>query len=138
MAVKKPKIQPRTFIYIVVVLLVILGIAYIALNPPTDSEDYLSVSEVIRNKENYIGKEITVKGVYYTSGDDDYLIPVVTTTAKPNPDEMLLLNLENIVDNNTLENFTTGNNYAVSGELVDISEIGPPIVELIASEIKFI
>jgi len=135
MAKKKRKldIKPRNLIYIILIILVIAAIAYFVFSGSEESEDILSVREVNLNKQSYIGKEIKLEGVFYSEGED-YLADTPPTNANPNPEDLLMLNLENI-DNKTRDNLTENQRYLVKGTLTNISE-NSIIVELVVAEIK--
>lgn len=133
---KKLDIDPKTAIYILIVVLIIVGVAYFVLNSSDESEDVLSVREVNLNKDKYIDKNIKVEGIYYSEGDS--LISAFTTIANPNPEDQLDLNLENI-DNETLANLTNNEKYIIEGKLTKVSEYqGAMIVELVVTDIKFV
>jgi len=130
---KKLDIKPRTAAYIIITILIIIGVAYFILNGSDESENVLSVREVNLNKQNYIGKDITVEGIFYSEGED-FLISTFTTVSNPNPNDQLALNLENI-DNDTRNNLTENQKYLVTGILTEIGEFGT-IVELVATNVE--
>lgn len=132
---KKFDLDTKTVIYILIVVLIVAGIGYFVFTNSDNSEDILSVREVNLNKEKYIGKQIEVKGIFYSEGEDEnYLKSTFTTVAKPNPEDQLILNLENI-DNDTIDNLTEDQQYIATGTLTVVSEYGT-IVELVVTDIK--
>ena len=90
MSAKKSMIEPRTLIYILIIVLIIAGVAYFVLT--YEPSDTLNVSQVISPNNEHIGKTVEVQGVYH-SEEEDYLKSKYSTNANPNPTEMLPLNL---------------------------------------------
>jgi cytochrome c-type biogenesis protein CcmE len=138
MSVKKPKFDMRTILYILIAVLIVVSVVYLVLNSSNDSEEVLSVNNVLLNKELYLGEEIKVRGIYDSqTADQNYLKPSYTTNLDPAID-MLMLNLSQI-DINIRENLTEDNQYIVTGILSEIeAEDGFNLlnVELVASKIE--
>jgi hypothetical protein len=65
--IKGKKIENRTILIISAVILIILAGYYIITNLPAQ-ENYLTVEEVLRNKDNYINKSIVIRGYYDSNG----------------------------------------------------------------------
>ncbi len=129
MSAKKSRIEPRTLIYILIVVIIIAGIAYFVLS--YEPSETLTVSQVNAKSGKLIGDTIDVEGVYYKEGaGGDYLIPTYTSVANQNPTERLSLNLSNI-GNDT--NLVEDQQYHVKGVLTE-NQFG--FIELKVEEIK--
>jgi len=138
MIFKKPKMDMRAILYLLLFILIAISIAYILLNSSDDSDKILSVKNVLLNKKTYIGENIKVRGIFDSvTADEYYLKPSFTTNLDPST-EMLTLNLDQI-DISTRENLSEDSQYIVTGLLSEIGENeGTEIlnVELIASNIE--
>jgi hypothetical protein len=133
--IKKPKIDMRTILYLLLFVLIVISVVYIIFNSSGDSDRILTVNNVLLNKESYLGDSIKVRGIYESvTADENYLKPSFTTDLDPSS-EMLILNLDQI-DVSIRENLSENNQYIVTGILSEVGE-GTEIlnVELIASEI---
>lgn len=63
MMIKGKKIENRTILIIVSVILIVLAGYYIIVSLPA-AVDYLTVEDVLRNKDSYINKTIIIRGYY--------------------------------------------------------------------------
>ena len=132
MAAKKSRLETRTVIYILLVVLIVLGVGYLILTFDV-AEKPDSVQKIINNPQNYIGKKISVEGIYYTESESEvFLIDVYPTIADETPDVYLELNLEKI-NNSVIENLSEEQHYTATGTLVETTQYG---VELKVDEIK--
>ena len=127
MSAKKSFIEPRTLIYILIVILIIAGIAYYVLT--YEPSDVLTVSQVISQKEGLIGDTIKVEGIYY-SEEEDLLSSTYISDANPVYTNTIRLNLTQI-GNET--NVVEDQKYIVTGVLTQ-NQFG--FIELRAIKIK--
>lgn len=79
MVKKGKKYNTRTILIILLVILVIAAAYTVISNLPAE-EDFLSVEEVLRNKETYLDKTIAVKGFYDIDGDQNVVVSTLDTT----------------------------------------------------------
>ena len=107
MMIKGKKIENRTILIISVIILIILAGYYIIINLPAE-KDYLTVEEVLRNKDRYLNNgTITVRGYY-----DSNLQSIVSTTSDVVGKSSLRLdytgitNATDIVENDVKFDFT--------------------------------
>ena len=127
MNAKKSSIEPRTLIYILIVVLIVAGVAYFALT--YEESDVLTVSQVNAQSDNLIGKTIKVEGIYYFE-DEDILSANYESNANPVLTDTLSLNLSQI-GNET--NLVEDQQYLAKGVLTE-NEFG--FIELKVEEIK--
>lgn len=138
MDIKKLKLDMRTAIYLLIIILLIISIAYLVSTGSDDSDEILSVNNVLLNKEAYVGDNIKVRGVYASiTADENYLKSSFTTDLDQST-EMLRLNLD-ALNNSVRENLSEDNQYIVTGVLSHIeTDQGSQIlnVELVVSKIE--
>ena len=63
MMIKGKKIENRTILIVVSVILIVLAGYYIIVSLPA-AIDYLTVEDALRNKDSYINKTIIIRGYY--------------------------------------------------------------------------
>ena len=78
MSAKARKLDPRTVLYVLIIVLIIAAVVYIVTRPP--GETFYSPEEVLLNKDNLIDGTITVEGTYYISPDGPSLVSSTTGT----------------------------------------------------------
>ena len=119
MSAKGRKWDTRTILYVLIILLIIVAVIYVVTLPPDNSEPVLSVQTVLANIDNYLNKTITVEGIYYVEGNDEYLSPP-TNDASPTPtlNDLLPLNTENL-ENTTI--LIQKSKYHVTGRLETVT-----------------
>jgi len=97
------KIETRTLLYILIAI-VIISAAYTYISSLPAATKYYSVESVLSNKENYIGKTITIKAYY----DADLgIVDDIETVSSGAPTSGLKIdssNLDNTSKNNLIEN----------------------------------
>ncbi len=92
MVKRSSKISTRTYLIIIIFLLIILGGYLIATNLP-EGIDALTPEQININKQEYIGKTVTVVGTFNFFGAD----PVILTTSTAlEEDRILKINYSNI------------------------------------------
>lgn len=102
----------RTILYILIIMLIILGVAYGLLTGEEGTgTDIKSPKSVLLNPQNFINKDIIVQGIYYSDGD---------FVANPTQDEDphatgLNLDLDNIDNVTTV--LSDGSKYNFYGKL---------------------
>ena len=114
MAKKSSKISTRTYIYIIIVLLIVLGVYLIITNLP-ESKDYLTPQQINLDKEGYIGKTVTILGEYDFFGADPI---VLTTTMALEEGSYLKLNISSLENTNATDDLFQGQKYYFTGEIV--------------------
>jgi len=119
MKIKGKNIENRTILIIFAVVLIILAGYYIITNLPA-TKNYLSVEEVLRNKENYLNNgTIIIRGYY-----DSNLQAIVSTMSDVIGKSFLRL------DYTEVENYTdilkNGVKFDFTGILQEIVNIGSP------------
>jgi len=119
MKIKGKNIENRTILIIFAVVLIILAGYYIITNLPA-TKNYLSVEEVLRNKENYLNNgTIIIRGYY-----DSNLQAIVSTMSDIIGKSFLRL------DYTEVENYTdilkNGVKFDFTGILQEIVNIGSP------------
>ncbi len=127
MNAKKRLIEPRTMIYILIVVLIVAGIAYFALTYEPD--DVLTVTQVNAQSNNLIGETIKVEGIYYFE-DEPILSSNYESDANPVLTDTLSLNISQL-DNET--NLVEDQQYLATGLLTE-NQFG--FIELKVEEIK--
>lgn len=128
MSAKRRRLEFRTVLIILIVLLIVLSVAYYILTAPTKSMEY-TPEEVLRNPSKYLNDEIIVRGEYYIE-DGHYVIPPLTD-ANLYPSILLQLNLTQIN-----ENITENYQYKFTGVLKRISgSFDLNAVELVVTKI---
>ncbi len=132
MMIKGKKIENRTILIISAVILIILAGYYIIINLPAQ-KNYLSVEEVLRNKDNYMNKSIIIRG-YYDSNSVAIVSTMSDVIGKPTLklDPYGIENVTDILRNDVKFDFT--------GVLQEIENIGSPdkIVILKAEKIEIV
>ena len=122
MSAKGKKWDTRTILYALVIFLIVVAVVYVVTLPPDNSEPVLSVQTVLANTDFYLNKNITVIGIYYVEGNDEYLAPP-TNDANPTPklNNILPLNTENL-DNTTI--LIQQSKYHITGRLETVTSTG--------------
>jgi hypothetical protein len=122
MTAKGKKWDTRTILYILVIFLIVIAIIYVVTLPPDNSEPVLSIQTVLANTESYLNETITIEGIYYVEGSEEFLIPP-TTDANPTPklNDLLPLNTENL-DNTTI--LIQQSKYHLTGRLETVTSTG--------------
>jgi hypothetical protein len=120
MSAKGKKWDTRTILYILVIFLIVVAVIYVVTLPPDNSEPVLSVQNVLANTDFYLNKNITIEGIYYVEGSEEYLIPP-TTDANPTPTQLLPINTENL-DNTTI--LIQQSKYHLTGRLETVTSTG--------------
>ena len=138
MSIQKPKFDMKTILYLLIIILIIVLVAYAIANSFNESEEILSVNNVLLNKNSYIGDTIKVKGIFHSETEEEnYLKQSFTTNLEPSA-EMLNLNL-NQLNASVRENLSEDNQYIVTGTLMEI-ESGQDSqildVELVVSKVE--
>lgn len=133
MKIKGKNIENRNILIIAVIILIILAGYYIITNSPVE-KNYLSVEEVLRNKEKYLNSgAIIIRGYY-----DSNAIAIVSTMSDVIGKPTLKLDpygIENVTD--ILRN---GVKFDFTGVLQEIENVGSPekIVIFKASKIEIV
>ena len=124
MVKKGRRYDTRTILMILLVILVIAA-AYIVISNLPAEEDFLSVEEVLRNKETYLNKIIAVKGFYDIDGDQNVVVSTLDTTTGRS---LLRLDLTGFKNNETDilkegEKFTFTGLFKYEFENIPISDV---------------
>ena len=127
MVKKTSKISTRTYLYIIVVLLIVLGGYLIFTNLP-ESVDYLTPEQINLAKQNYIDKTVTVIGDYNIF-DAGYPI-VLTPSSIQEEDRYIKLNLSRLTNNETDDLFQ-GEKYYFTGKIVREFPDNPILIDKI-------
>ncbi len=127
MSAKAKKISTRTKIYILIVALIIIGVAYFILNLPEEKPKY-NLDQIFADPDYYIEKgEIIVIGYYYSQ---EQALIKTTFDNNPYPEKMLRL------DNVTGLGLINDRKYEVTGELHYVGETPNQTLELIVKNAK--
>jgi hypothetical protein len=131
MSAKGRKWDTRTILYVLIALLIVVAVIYVVTLPPDNSEPVLSLQTVLANTDFYLNKNITVEGIYYVEGNDEYLAPP-TNDANPTPtlDDLLPLNTGNL-NNTTI--MIQKSKYHVKGRLETVTATG--VIELVVTSV---
>lgn len=132
MMIKGKKIENRTILIISAIILIIFAGYYIIINLPAQ-ENYLTVEEVLRNKDNYINKSIVIRGYY-----DSDATAIVSTTSDVTGKSSLRLDYTGVI--NASDILRNGVKFDFTGDLQEVN-IGIPgnnIVILIANKIEIV
>jgi hypothetical protein len=113
MAKKSLKISTRTYIYIIIVILIALGTYLIITNLP-ETKEYLTPQEININKENYIGDTVTIIGEFDYFGADPI---VLTTSLALEENSYLKLDLSLLEDTNATDDLFQGEKYYFTGQI---------------------
>ena len=81
MMIKGKKIENRTILIISVIILIILAGYYIIINLPAE-KDYLTVEEVLRNKDRYLNNGTIIVRGYYDSNTQSIVPTTSDVTGK--------------------------------------------------------
>ncbi len=114
MVKKSSKISTRTYIYIIIVILIVLGIYLIITNLP-ESKDYLTPQQINIDKDRYIDQTVIVIGEFSFFGADPIAL---TTTMALEEGSYLKLNLSSLENTNATDNLFQGEKYYFTGEIV--------------------
>jgi ABC-type antimicrobial peptide transport system permease subunit len=122
MSAKGRKWDTRTILYVLIIILIVAAVIYVVTLPPDNSPPVLSVQTVLANNDFYLNKTITVEGIYYVEGNDEYLAPP-TNDANPTPtlNDLLPLNTKNLGNTTTL---IVKSKYHVTGRLETVTAPG--------------
>ena len=82
MMIKGKKIENRTILIIIVIILIILAGFYIITNLPPE-KNYLTIEEVLRNKDRYLNNGIIIIRGYYDSNSIAIVSTMSDVTGKP-------------------------------------------------------
>jgi hypothetical protein len=134
MSAKGRKWDTRTILYVLIVLLIVAAVIYVVTLPPDNSEPVLSVQTVNANTDFYLNKTITVEGIYYVEGSDEYLTSPNANPANPFPTQLLRLNTENLDNTTTL---IVESKYHITGKLETVTVTGGIIsgIELVVTSV---
>ena len=111
MAKKSSKISTRTYLIIIIIMLIVLGGYLIVTNLP-ESIDALTPEQININKGEYIGQTVTVVGTFNYFGAD----PVILTTSTAiEEDRTLKINHSNI--HNATDDLFAGEKYYFTGTI---------------------
>jgi hypothetical protein len=120
MSARRRKLETRTLLTILLVVLIIIAIAYFILNSP-DEPRVLTVEEVLTNPDTYLFENINdviiVKGEL-SSIHGTYNYSLIHPTTDPNPDPTRWLNLDTSAIKNETTELSTGTIYKISGRLM--------------------
>jgi len=132
MSAKHRKLDFRTMLYILLVVLIAVAMIYIFLGPKNESKKVYTPKEILTNKNLYVNKEIIVEGIY-RSRDNAVGMP----TTDPNPYDPYMIPL----DGSNIENFTAqvsdGNKYQFTGTLKWTSTLHTDVV-LVVEKFKLV
>jgi len=119
MMIKGKKIENRTILIIIVIILIILAGFYIITNLPPE-KNYLTIEEVLRNKDRYLNNGIIIIRGYYDSNSIAIVSTMSDVTGKPTLklDPYGIENVTDILRNDVKFDFT--------GVLQEIENIGSP------------
>jgi len=78
MSAKAKKLDFKTVLYILIIVLIIAAIVYVITRPP--GETFYSPEEVLLNKDDLVDDTITVEGEYFISPDGPSLVSSTTGT----------------------------------------------------------
>jgi hypothetical protein len=112
MVKKGKRFDNRTILIILLVILIIAAAFIIISNLPAE-EDFLSPEEILRNKEAYLDKTISVKGFYDIDGDEDVVVSTMDTTEGRSALKLDLSGFEN----NETDVLRAGNKFTFTGLL---------------------
>jgi hypothetical protein len=127
MMIMGKKIENRTILIIVSILLIVLAGYYIVVSLPA-AVDYLTVEDTLRNKDSYINKTIIIRGYYQSA-----IQSIVSTMSDVTGKSTLTLDYTDV--QNASEILRNGIKYDFTGILQEVS-VGPDIDRLIFKAIK--
>jgi hypothetical protein len=134
MAKKGSRFDTRT-VLIILLVLAIIGAGYVIVTNLPEEIDYTTVDDVVNNKQNYVNKNVTIKGIY----NFDFNIPGIVSTNTPvegvEPFE-LKLNLS-FLDINETDDLRVGIIYFFTGKIIDEGIPSTPDLDLILVVEKF-
>jgi flagellar basal body-associated protein FliL len=115
---------------VLLVVVVIIGAAYLFLTNSTNNPVIYSVEDVVKNSNNYVGKVINVDGYYNADG-------TITSIIIPSGSQSTVVYKRLPVDISGVVNASLANDikYRFTGILESSSGI-PPTVQLIAEKIE--
>jgi hypothetical protein len=127
MMIMGKKIENRTILIIISIILIVLAGYYIVVSLPA-AVDYLTVEDALRNKDSYINKTIIIRG-YYQSAVQSIVSTMSDVTGKST------LTLDYTGVQNASEILRNGIKYDFTGILQEVN-VGPNIDILIFKAIK--
>jgi len=127
MMIMGKKIENRTILIIISIILIVLAGYYIIVSLPA-AVDYLTVEDTLRNKDSYINKTIIIRG-YYQSAEQSIVSTMSDVTGKST------LTLDYTDVQNASEILRNGIKYDFTGILQEVN-VGPNIDILIFKAIK--
>ena len=127
MMIMGKKIENRTILIIISIILIVLAGYYIIVSLPA-AVDYLTVEDTLRNKDSYINKTIIIRG-YYQSTEQSIVSTMSDVTGKST------LTLDYTDVQNASEILRNGIKYDFTGILQEVN-VGPNIDILIFKAIK--
>ena len=132
MMIKGKKIENRTILIIIVILIIILAGFYIITNLPPE-KNYLTVEEVLRNKDRYLNSgTIIIRGYY-----DSNIQSIVSTTSEVIGKPFLKLDYTGVI--NASDILRSGVKFDFTGNLKLVNIGGPEnIVIFIANKIEIV
>jgi len=123
MQIMGKKIEIRTILIILIIILIVLAGFYLITNLPAE-KNYLSVEEVLRNKDRYIDSGTIIIRGYYQSA----IQSIVSTMSDVTGKSTLTLDYTDI--QNATEILRNGIKYDFTGILKEVN-VGPEINKLI-------
>ena len=134
MAKKGSRFDTRA-LSIILLVIVIIGAGYIVITNLPEELDYTTVDDVITNKQNYVNKNVTVKGIY----NFDFNIPNIVSSNTPVEGiEPYTLKLDlSLLDINETDDLRVGIIYYFTGMIYDEGIPSTPDLDLILVVEKF-
>ena len=134
MAKKGSRFDTRTLLIILLIIVIISG-GYVVITNLPEELDYTTVDDVITNKQNYLNRNVTVKGIY----NFDFNIPGIVSTNTPVEGiEPYKLKLDlNLLDINETDDLRVGIIYFFTGRIEDEGLPSTPDLDLILVVEKF-
>jgi len=129
MAKKKSLIDTKTALIILLVL-AIIGIGYIVVTNLPEEIDFLTVDEVVRNKQGYVGQDIIVKGYYDKDNADRDIVVSEQSAIEGQGRAELKLDLDKLRAANETDDLRTGILYFFTGTIVK-DETNPVTFDII-------
>jgi len=127
MMIMGKKIENRTILIIISIILIVLAGYYIVVSLPA-TVDYLTVEDALRNKDSYINKTIIIRGYYQST-----IQSIVTTMSDVTGKSTLRVDHSDV--QNASEILRDGVKYDFTGILQEINVV-PDIDILLFKAIK--
>jgi len=134
MAKKGSRFDTRTLLIILLIIVIISG-GYVVITNLPEELDYTTVDDVITNKQNYLNRNVTVKGIY----NFDFNIPGIVSTNTPVEGiEPYKLKLDlRLLDINETDDLRVETIYYFTGKIVWEDPDNPLNVDVILIAEKF-